>query len=96
MTHVPFRGAGPALQAALAGDIQILFDNLYPTLPQVQNGTLTGLCVTTTERSGAGAEHADHARERAGACEFRRLVLVRAFSCRRVCSPPFSKRSTFK
>jgi tripartite-type tricarboxylate transporter receptor subunit TctC len=53
MTHIPFRGAGPALQAALAGDIQILFDNLYPSLPQAQNGTLTGLCVTTTERSDA-------------------------------------------
>jgi tripartite-type tricarboxylate transporter receptor subunit TctC len=51
MTHIPFRGAGPALQAALAGDVQILFDNLYPSLPQVQSGTLTGLCVTTTERS---------------------------------------------
>ena len=51
MVHVPFRGAGPALQAALAGDIQILFDNLYPTLPQVQDGKLNGLCVTTPERS---------------------------------------------
>ena len=51
MVHVPFRGAGPALQAALAGDIQILFDNLYPSLPQVQAGKLTGLCVTTPERS---------------------------------------------
>jgi tripartite-type tricarboxylate transporter receptor subunit TctC len=51
MVHVPFRGAGPALQAALAGDIQILFDNLYPSLPQVQDGKLNGLCVTTTERS---------------------------------------------
>jgi tripartite-type tricarboxylate transporter receptor subunit TctC len=56
MTHVPFRGAGPALQAALAGDIQILFDNLYPSLPQVQEGKLTGLCVTTTERSTAAPE----------------------------------------
>jgi len=53
MVHVPFRGAGPALQAALAGDIQILFDNLYPTLPQVEGGKLTGLCVTTPERSAA-------------------------------------------
>ena len=53
MVHVPFRGAGPALQAALAGDIQILFDNLYPTLPQVQDGKLTALAVTTTERSAA-------------------------------------------
>lgn len=51
MTHVPFRGAGPALQAALGGDIQILFDNLYPSLPQVQDGKLTGLAVTTTDRS---------------------------------------------
>ena len=51
MVHVPFRGAGPALQAGLAGDIQILFDNLYPSLPQVQDGKLNGLCVTTPERS---------------------------------------------
>jgi tripartite-type tricarboxylate transporter receptor subunit TctC len=51
MVHIPFRGAGPALQAALAGDIQILFDNLYPSLPQVQERKLIGLAVTTTERS---------------------------------------------
>jgi tripartite-type tricarboxylate transporter receptor subunit TctC len=53
MVHVPFRGAGPALQAALAGDIQILFDNLYPSLPQTQDGKLNALCVTTPERSPA-------------------------------------------
>ena len=51
MQHVPFRGAGPALQAALGGDIQILSDNLFPSLPQVQDGKLTGLAVTTPERS---------------------------------------------
>src|SRR3954469_16616040 len=51
MVHVPFRGAGPALQAALAGDIQILFDNLYPSLPQVLDGKLNALAVTTPERS---------------------------------------------
>jgi tripartite-type tricarboxylate transporter receptor subunit TctC len=51
MVHVPFRGAGPALQAGLAGDVQVLFDNLYPSLPQVQDGKLNGLCVTTPERS---------------------------------------------
>jgi tripartite-type tricarboxylate transporter receptor subunit TctC len=53
MVHVPFRGAGPALQAALGNDIQILFDNLYPTLPQVQDGKLNALAVTTPERSGS-------------------------------------------
>jgi tripartite-type tricarboxylate transporter receptor subunit TctC len=51
MVHVPFRGAGPALQAALGGDIQILSDNLYPTLPQVLDGKLNALAVTTPERS---------------------------------------------
>ena len=51
MVHVPFRGAGPALQAALGGDIQILSDNLYPTLPQVMDGKLNALAVTTPERS---------------------------------------------
>ena len=56
MVHIPFRGAGPALQAALAGDIQILFDNLYPSLPQVLDRKLIGLAVTTTERSAAAPE----------------------------------------
>ena len=56
MVHVPFRGAGPALQAALGGEIQILFDNLYPSLPQVQDGKLNGLAVTTPERSASAPE----------------------------------------
>src|SRR5260370_7804564 len=37
MVHVPFRGPGPALQAALGNDIQILFDNLFPSLPQIHD-----------------------------------------------------------
>src|ERR1700709_372752 len=56
MAHAPFRGAGPALQAALAGDIQILFDNLFPSLPQTQDGKLTALAVTTPERSGVAPD----------------------------------------
>src|SRR3954452_13150245 len=56
MVHVPFRGAGPALQAGLAGDIQILSDNLYPSLPQIQDGKLNGLAVTTPERSASAPE----------------------------------------
>ncbi len=53
---MPFCGAGPALQAALAADIQVLFDNLYPSLPQVLDGKLNGLCVTTAERSASAPE----------------------------------------
>jgi tripartite-type tricarboxylate transporter receptor subunit TctC len=56
MVHVPFRGAGPALQAALGGEIQILFDNLYPSLPQVQDGKLNALAVTTPQRSPSAPE----------------------------------------
>jgi len=56
MVHVPFRGAGPALKAALAGDIQILFDNLFPSLPQTQEGKLNALAVTTPERSGVAPD----------------------------------------
>ena len=63
MVHVPFRGAGPALQAALAGDIQILFDNLYASLPQTIEGKLNALAVTTPERSAAAPQYSDHARE---------------------------------
>lgn len=49
--HVPFRGAGPALIGALRGEPPILFDNLFPSLPQVLEGTLTGLAVTSHERN---------------------------------------------
>lgn len=56
MAHVPFRGAGPALAAALGGQIDILFDNLFPTLPQVQDGKLRALAVTTTERTFAAPD----------------------------------------
>jgi tripartite-type tricarboxylate transporter receptor subunit TctC len=51
MAHVPFRGAGPALTAALGGQVQVLFDNLFPSWPQAQAGNLRALAVTTTERS---------------------------------------------
>jgi tripartite-type tricarboxylate transporter receptor subunit TctC len=51
MAHIPFRGAGPALAAALGGQVPILFDNLFPSLPQVRDGKLRALAVTTSDRS---------------------------------------------
>ena len=51
MAHVPFRGAGPALTAALGGQVQILFDNLFPSLPQIREGKLVGLATTMAERN---------------------------------------------
>src|SRR5262245_32608918 len=51
MPHIPFRGAGPALTAVLGGQVPVLFDNLYPSLPQAKGGKLRALAVTTQQRS---------------------------------------------
>ena len=51
LPHIPFRGAGPALAAVLGGQVPLLFDNLYPSLPQHREGKLRALAVTTQERS---------------------------------------------
>jgi len=50
---VPFGGAGPAIQSAVAGHTPIAFTALPPTSPQVQAGALRGLAVTSTKRSAA-------------------------------------------
>jgi len=52
-TSVPFNGAGPAIQSAVAGHTPIAFTALPPTSPQVKAGTLRGLAVTSAKRSPA-------------------------------------------
>ena len=56
MVHVPFKGAAPATQALLAGDTQLMFDNLANAMPQVKAGKLRALAVTTAERSKLAPE----------------------------------------
>ena len=51
MVHVPYKGAAPAMQALLAGDTQLMFDNLASAMSQVKAGKLRALAVTTAERS---------------------------------------------
>jgi tripartite-type tricarboxylate transporter receptor subunit TctC len=53
LATVPFNGAGPAIQSAVAGHTPIAFTALPPTAPQVQAGKLRGLAVTATKRSSA-------------------------------------------
>jgi tripartite-type tricarboxylate transporter receptor subunit TctC len=50
LTHIPYRGAGPALNDLLPGRVDAIFSNFPSTLPYVQNGQLRGLAVTTAQR----------------------------------------------
>jgi tripartite-type tricarboxylate transporter receptor subunit TctC len=51
MVHVPYKGAAPALQGLLAGDTQLMFDNLASSTPQLKAGKLRALAVTTARRT---------------------------------------------
>src|SRR5262245_38427393 len=51
MVHVPYRGGGQALTGLLGGEVQLLFSTLVQILPQVRDGRLKGLAVTSETRS---------------------------------------------
>jgi tripartite-type tricarboxylate transporter receptor subunit TctC len=51
IVHVPYKGPGPALQDLLAGQVNMLFDTVASSMPQVRAGKLKGLAVTTPARS---------------------------------------------
>jgi tripartite-type tricarboxylate transporter receptor subunit TctC len=50
ITHVPFSGAGPAIQAILSGTTQVAFAALPPAHPHIESGALKALAVTGTHR----------------------------------------------
>jgi tripartite-type tricarboxylate transporter receptor subunit TctC len=56
LVHVPYRGAAPALTDVLAGQVQLLFDNLPTSLEHIRAGKLRALAVTTAERSPAAPD----------------------------------------
>ena len=51
MQHVPYRGSAPMLTDLIAGQVQIAFDNLQPSIPHIKAGKLRALAVTTAARS---------------------------------------------
>jgi tripartite-type tricarboxylate transporter receptor subunit TctC len=53
MVHVPYRGAAPALSELLAGQVQVLIDNMPTSIEHVRAGRVRGLGVTSTRRSDA-------------------------------------------
>jgi tripartite-type tricarboxylate transporter receptor subunit TctC len=50
LNHVPYRGAGPAMQDLLAGHVPVVFDGLGTSAPQIAGGTLRGLAITAPKR----------------------------------------------
>jgi tripartite-type tricarboxylate transporter receptor subunit TctC len=56
MTHVPYRGSGPAINDLIGGQVQVFFDNMPSALPHARSGRLKALGVTTAKRSSAAPD----------------------------------------
>ncbi len=53
MVHFPYRGSGPAMLDMVAGNMDVMFDNLPSALPHIKSGRLKALAVTSAKRSEA-------------------------------------------
>ena len=51
LTHVPYKGSGPAITALLAREVDCIFDSLSSSLPQINGGKFRAIAVTTAMRS---------------------------------------------
>jgi tripartite-type tricarboxylate transporter receptor subunit TctC len=51
MVHFPYKGSAPAIMDMVAGHMDVMFDNLPSSLPQIKAGKLKALAVTSTQRS---------------------------------------------
>jgi tripartite-type tricarboxylate transporter receptor subunit TctC len=53
LVHVPYRGAAPAMQDLLGGQVQMMFDTVTLQMPQIAAGKVRALAVTSTQRVAA-------------------------------------------
>ena len=51
MTHVPYKGSGPAITAILGREVDLMFDAIGSSLPQIQAGRFRAIAVTTAARA---------------------------------------------
>lgn len=51
MTHIPYRGAGPALQDLIAGQVDIMFDGLGSSAHHIKGGRIRGIAVASDKRA---------------------------------------------
>ena len=51
MTHVPYKGSGPAITALLGREVDLIFDSLSSSLPQIQAGKFRAIAISTQKRS---------------------------------------------
>jgi tripartite-type tricarboxylate transporter receptor subunit TctC len=53
ITHVPYKGSGPVMNALLAGEVDSSFSSLVPSIPHIKAGRLIPLGITTPQRNPA-------------------------------------------
>ena len=53
MAHIPYKGAGPALNDLIAGQVQVMFDNLPSSAGFIKDGRIRALAVTTATREAS-------------------------------------------
>jgi tripartite-type tricarboxylate transporter receptor subunit TctC len=56
LQFIPYRGAGPSMQALVAGQIDLVFDQLSNSLPQLQEGTIKSYAVMAKTRAAAAPD----------------------------------------
>ncbi len=56
ITHVPYRGGLPSLEAAIAGEVQLVFSDIVPAVPQIRDNRLRALGLTGLRRARIAPE----------------------------------------
>ncbi|MGH6630775.1 MAG: Bug family tripartite tricarboxylate transporter substrate binding protein [Burkholderiales bacterium] len=57
ITHIPYRGSGPALVGLIGGEIDVMFENLPSALSHARGGKVRGIAVLSARRSPSAAEY---------------------------------------